>query len=73
MLQKFARTLALHWQSILAHHHCPISTGPLEGTSTKMQIRKWQACGFRDQEFYRFDFLAIHEAKCALEAVSRIT
>lgn len=66
MLQKFARTLALHRRGILAYYDYPISTGPLEGTNNKIQTMKRQAYGFRDQEFFKLKILAIHEAKYAL-------
>lgn len=40
MLQQFARTVALHRNGILAWYDCRISTGPLEGTNTKIQVRR---------------------------------
>jgi transposase len=66
LLQKFARTLALHRRGILAYYDYPISTGPLEGTNNKIQTMKRQAYGFRDHEFFKLKILAIHEAKYAL-------
>jgi len=66
MLQQFARTLALHRAGILAWYDCRISTGPLEGTNTKIQVMKRQAYGFRDQEFFRLKILGLHETKHAL-------
>ena len=44
----------------------PISTGPLEGTNTKIQGMKRQAYGFRDRAFYKLKILAIHESQYAL-------
>jgi transposase len=66
MLQQFARTLALHRTGILAWYDCRISTGPLEGTNTKIQVMKRQAYGFRDQEFFMLKILGLHETKHAL-------
>jgi transposase len=66
MLQQFALTLAKHRRGILAWYHYPISTGPLEGTNTKIQAMKRQAYGFRDREFYKLKILAIHETRYAL-------
>lgn len=66
MLQKFASTLGKHARGILAYYDYPISTGPLEGTNTKIQLMKRQAYGFRDQEFFRLKILALHESKYAL-------
>jgi thiol-disulfide isomerase/thioredoxin len=66
MLQQFARTLALHRTGILAWYDSPISTGPLEGTNTKIQVMKRQAYGFRDKEFFRLKILGLHETKHAL-------
>ena len=43
MLQKFASTLSMYRSGILAYYDCPISTGPLEGTNTKIQLMKRQA------------------------------
>jgi transposase len=66
MLQQFARTVALHRTGILAWYDCRISTGPLEGTNTKIQVMKRQAYGFRDQEFFMLKILGLHETKHAL-------
>jgi transposase len=65
-LQQFARTLALHRTGILAWYDCPISTGPLEGTNTKIQLMKRQAYGYRDQEFFMLKILGLHETKHVL-------
>lgn len=66
MLAKFADTLEEHEEGILAYYDYPISTGPLEGTNTKIQAMKRQAYGFRDREFYKLKILGIHEAQYAL-------
>jgi transposase len=66
MLQKFAATLAMHRSGILAYYDCRISTGPLEGTNTKIQLMKRQAYGFRDQEFFILKIYALHRTRYAL-------
>lgn len=66
MLQQFANTLEEHQEGILNYYKYPISTGPLEGTNTKIQAMKRQAYGFRDIEFYKLKILGIHETKYAL-------
>jgi transposase len=66
ILQKFAKTLRLHAQGILAWYDYSISTGPLEGTNNKIKTMKRQAYGFRDLEFFKLKILAIHKAKYAL-------
>lgn len=66
MLVKFAATLKGHQRGILAYYDYRISTGPLEGTNTKIQLMKRQAYGFRDQEFFKLKILGIHETKYAL-------
>jgi transposase len=66
MLEQFADTLEQHERGILAYYDYPISTGPLEGTNTKIQAMKRQAYGFRDREFYKLKILAIHESQYAL-------
>lgn len=66
MLQKFASTLAMHRSGILAYYDCRISTGPLEGTNTKIQLMKRQAYGFRDQEFFMLKIYALHRTRYAL-------
>jgi transposase len=66
MLEQFADTLEEYQEGILAYYHYPISTGPLEGTNTKIQAMKRQAYGFRDTEFYKLKILGIHETKHAL-------
>ena len=66
MLKQFADTLDQHERGILAYYDYPISTGPLEGTNTKIQAMKRQAYGFRDRAFYKLKILAIHESQYAL-------
>jgi transposase len=66
MLVQFAQTLEDHAEGILAYYDYPISTGPLEGTNTKIQAMKRQAYGFRDREFFKLKILGIHEAQYAL-------
>jgi transposase len=65
-LVQFAQTLDDHEEGILAYYDYPISTGPLEGTNTKIQAMKRQAYGFRDRAFYKLKILGIHEAQYAL-------
>jgi transposase len=66
MLEQFANTLEKHQEGILNYYKYPISTGPLEGTNTKIQAMKRQAYGFRDIEFYKLKILGLHESKYAL-------
>jgi transposase len=66
MLSQFADTLEEHQAGVLAYYDYPISTGPLEGTNTKIQAMKRQAYGFRDREFFKLKILGIHETKHAL-------
>jgi transposase len=66
ILAQFADTLEGHQDGILAYYDYPISTGPLEGTNTKIQAMKRQAYGFRDRAFFKLKILGIHETKHAL-------
>lgn len=66
MLAQFADTLEEHQDGVLAFYDYPISTGPLEGTNTKIQVMKRQAYGFRDRAFFKLKILGIHETKHAL-------
>jgi len=66
MLMQFADTLEEHQEGILNYYTYRISTGPLEGTNTKIQAMKRQAYGFRDLAFYKLKILGIHESKYAL-------
>jgi transposase len=66
LLAQFADTLEEHQQGILAYYDYPISTGPLEGTNTKIQLMKRQAYGFRDLAFFKLKILGLHETKRAL-------
>jgi transposase len=65
-LRQFADTLEAPQEGILNYYTYRISTGPLEGTNTKIQAMKRQAYGFRDLEFYKLKILGIHETKDAL-------
>jgi len=66
MLIKFAHTLAGHRNQILAYYDYPISTGPLEGTNTKIRVLQRQAYGFRDTEFFKLKIYALHETRYEL-------
>jgi transposase len=66
MLEQFADTLEEHQEGILNYYDYPISTGPLEGTNTKIQLMKRQAYGYRDNEFFKLKILGAHETKHAL-------
>ena len=66
MLQQFAVTLAAHRSGILNWYLCPISTGPLEGTNTKIKLLQRQAYGYRDHEFFRLKIYALHKTTYAL-------
>ena len=66
MLRKFANTLAGHRSGLLAYYDHPISTGPLEGTNTKIKLLQRQAYGFRDIDFLKLKIKALHLSKIAL-------
>jgi transposase len=66
MLQKFAKTLAVHAFGILNYYDYPISTGPLEGTNNKIKTLQRQAYGYRDMDFFKLKIHGLHEAKYAL-------
>jgi len=66
MLEQFADTLEEHRKGILNYYAYPISTGPLEGTNTKIQLMKRQAYGYRDHAFFKLKILGAHEMKYAL-------
>ena len=65
-LQKLAKTLQAHRRGLLDWYIHPISTGPLEGTNTKIRVLQRQSYGFRDREFFRLKIYALHESKHAL-------
>ena len=52
-LVQFAATLEDYQEGVLAYYNYPISTGPLEGTNTKIRVMQRQAYGFRDHEFFK--------------------
>jgi transposase len=66
MLLQFADTLEEHQEGVLNYYDYKLSTGPLEGTNTKIQLMKRQAYGFRDYEFFKLKILGLHETKRAL-------
>ncbi len=66
MLAQFADTLEAHQQGILNYYDYPISTGPLEGTNTRIQLMKRQAYGYRNHEFFKLKILGLHETHYAL-------
>jgi transposase len=66
MLERFADTLEEYQEGVLAFYDYPISTGPLEGTNTKIKLLQRQAYGFRDHEFFKLKILGLHLTKSAL-------
>jgi transposase len=58
MLKKFARTLQEHREGILNYHESRITTGPLEGTNTKIRALQRRAYGFRDEEYLKLSMVA---------------
>lgn len=65
-LQKLAKTMRTHRNGLLDWYLYPISTGPLEGTNTKIRVLQRQAYGYRDQAFFQLKLYALHQAKHAL-------
>ena len=66
ILRRFAQTLATHREGILAYYDYRISTGPLEGTNTKIKTLQRQAYGYRDLEFFVLKIYALHLSKYKL-------
>lgn len=66
ILFQLAQTLSRHRQGLLAWYDCPISTGPLEGTNTKIKLMQRQAYGFRDREFFKLKIYALHKTRVEL-------
>ena len=66
MLMKFARTLLVHREGLLAWYDFPISTGPLEGTNNKIKTLQRRAYGYRDQEYFKLRIYGLHETNYAL-------
>jgi transposase len=69
MLERFADTIEAYQEGILNYYDYPISTGPLEGTNTKIKLLQRQAYGFRDHAFFKLKILGLHQTKHALETV----
>ena len=65
-MQKLAKTIRGHRTGLLNWYVYPISTGPLEGTNTKIRVMQRQAYGFRDQDFFQLKIYQLHETKHAL-------
>jgi transposase len=66
MLVRFAHTLAAHRSGILNYYRYPLSTGPLEGTNTKIRVLQRKAYGFRDTEFFKLKIYGLHETRYEL-------
>jgi len=66
MLVRFAHTLATHRSGILNYYRYPLSTGPLEGTNTKIRVLQRKAYGFRDTEFFKLKIYGLHETRYEL-------
>jgi transposase len=66
ILIRFAHTLAAHRSGILNYYRYPLSTGPLEGTNTKIRVLQRKAYGFRDIEFFKLKIYGLHETRYEL-------
>jgi transposase len=66
VLMSLARTLGGYRNQILNYYDYGISTGPLEGTNTKIRVLQRQAYGFRDTEFFKLKIYALHETRYEL-------
>ena len=63
ILSKFAETLRVYREGILNYYDHRITTGPLEGTNTKIRVMQRKAYGFRDEEYFTLKIYALHETK----------
>ncbi len=66
LLVQFAHTLAGHRHGILNYYVYRLSTGPLEGTNTKIRVLQRKAYGFRDTEFFKLKIYSLHETRYEL-------
>ena len=66
ILKQMAKTLASHRYGLLSWYDHPISTGPLEGTNTKIRVMQRQSYGYRDKEFQKLKIYALKDTKYAL-------
>jgi transposase len=64
--KQMAKTLSLHREGILAYYDVPISTGPLEGTNTKIGTLQRRSYGFRDKEFFHLRIFTLHLSRYEL-------
>jgi transposase len=60
-LKGFASTLQEHREGILNYYGSKITTGPLEGTNTKIGVLQRRAYGFRYQEYLKLRIYALHD------------
>jgi len=65
-LRQMANSLSLHRTGLLAYYDVPITSGPLEGTKTKIQLLKRKAYGYRDRAFFKLRIYALHESRLAV-------
>jgi len=66
ILQSFAKTMTLRKKGMLSWYDYPISTGPLEGTNTKIRVMQRKSYGLRDYDFMKLKIYSLHETKYAL-------
>jgi transposase len=66
ILQQFAKTLRGHRTGLLAWYIEPISTGPLEGTNTRIKLMQRRAYGYRDFELLKLRILSLHTTRFEL-------
>ena len=66
ILYDMALTISRRREGLLAWYDCPISTGPLEGTNTKIKLMQRVAYGYRDREFFKLKIYALHKTRYEL-------
>jgi transposase len=66
ILYDMALTISRRRKGLLAWYDCPISTGPLKGTNTKIKLMQRVAYGYRDREFFKLKIYALHKTRYEL-------
>lgn len=72
MLKKFATTLEMHFDGILANFafDC-FSIGPLEGINNKIKTMQRKTYGYRGRKFFKLKIMALHETRVRFSRMNR--
>tara|TARA_A100001391_G_C5067492_1_gene277521 strand:- start:1583 stop:2215 length:633 start_codon:yes stop_codon:yes gene_type:complete len=70
-LKTMAKTLMRLEEGLMNYFRHRISSGPMEGTNSKIKTVQRQSCGIRDREYFELTLYSLHPTKYAFSRMSQ--